>query len=145
MEPTDASVESFLEKVSPAKRKRDAATLLSLMERVTGEEAVMWGPSIVGFGHYHYQYESGREGDAGAAGFAPRKAASVIYLPDGIGSHEALLRQLGPHTTGVGCLYIKDLEAVDLEVLEEIVARSYATMTDGVYTQRAREGGPKQL
>jgi hypothetical protein len=136
----DDGVRGYIDAVTPAKRRRDAETLLGLMVRVTGEPARMWG-TIVGFGEYHYRYPSGREGDAPAAGFAARKAASSIYLPDGVGSHVDLLARLGPHTTGVGCLYIKDLETVDLAALESIVARSYETLTSGTYSQRAREGG----
>lgn len=80
---------------------------------------------------YHYRYASGREGDAPAAGFAARKAASTVYVLDGVGAHADLLETLGPHSTGVGCIYIKDLQKVDLEVLEAIVTRSYATLTSG--------------
>lgn len=140
MSDIDESVRTYIEGVTPAKRRRDTDTLLALIGRVTGEPARLWG-TIVGFGQYHYRYESGREGDAPAAGFAPRKAATTIYLPDGVGAHEASLARLGPHTTGVGCLYIKDLEAVDLAVLETIVTRSFATITAGTFGQRAREGG----
>ena len=100
----------------------------------------MWG-TIIGFGQYHYKYQSGREGDAPAAGFSPRKAATTAYLPDGVGAHAELLERLGPHTTGVGCLYIKNLEALDLQVLESILARSDAAVTAETYTLRAREGG----
>ncbi|MGI8513958.1 MAG: DUF1801 domain-containing protein [Acidimicrobiia bacterium] len=139
----DKTVGEFLAGVEHPKRRRDAETLLSLMGRVTGEKPRMWG-SIVGFGQYHYKYASGREGDSGAAGFSPRKAATTVYLPDGTGAHTDLLERLGPHTTGVGCLYIKDLEDVDLNVLETIVARSYGTVTDGTYTLRAHEGGHKK-
>lgn len=136
----DDVVRTYIDAVTPARRRRDAETLLGLMLRVTGEPARMWG-SIVGFGQYHYRYESGREGDAPAAGFAARKAASSIYLPDGVGTYVDLLARLGGHTTGVGCLYLKDVEAVDLAVLESILARSYASVTAGTFTQRAREGG----
>jgi hypothetical protein len=136
----DDEVRGYIDAVTPAKRQRDAETLLSLMARITGEPARMWG-SIVGFGEYHYRYESGREGDAPAAGFAARKAATSIYLPDGVGTYVELLARLGPHTTGVGCLYVKDLETVDLAVLESIVARSYESVTSAIFTQRAREGG----
>ena len=104
------------------------------------EEPVLWG-TIVGFGRYHYRYDSGREGEAGAAGFAPRKAANVVYLPDGIGRHQEQLSRLGAHTTGLVCLYLKNLDDVDLGVLEEIVATSYRNVTSGTYTRRAREGG----
>jgi Domain of unknown function (DU1801) len=134
-------VRTYLEGVTPEKRRRDAVTLLELMSRVTGEPPQLWG-SIIGFGQYHYKYESGREGDVAAAGFAPRKAATTIYLVDGIGRYEEQLKQLGPHATGVGCLYIKDLDKVDLSVLEVIVAESYRTLTKDTYKLRAREGTP---
>jgi hypothetical protein len=114
--------------------------MVELMRRATGETPQMWG-TIVGFGQYHYKYASGREGDSAAAGFSARKAATTVYVAVGVGAHADLLEQLGPHTTGVGCIYMKDLTAVDLDVLETIVARSYATITEGTYTKRAREGG----
>ena len=138
---TDASVGEFLDGVTHVTRRRDADTLLALMERATGEAAHMWGSSIVGFGEYHYKYASGREGDAPAAAFSPRKAASTVYLADGIGAHEQALAGLGPHTTGVGCLYLKDLDDVDLSVLEAIVRDSSRAVTAGTYLQRARDGG----
>jgi hypothetical protein len=108
------------------------------MQRVTGEQPRMWA-TVVGFGEYHYKYESGREGDTPAAGFAARKAVSTVYLPDGVGAHRDSLAKLGPHSTGVGCLYIKDLEEVDLAVLESIVTSSYATVSSGVFPHRARD------
>jgi hypothetical protein len=134
-------VRAYLDGVTPEKRRRDAEKLLELMSRVTGEPPQLWG-SIIGFGQYHYKYESGREGDVAAAGFAPRKAATTVYLVDGIAGYEEQLKQLGPHTTGVGCLYIKDLDKVDLSVLEDIVAGSYRTVTKDTYKLRAREGTP---
>ena len=100
----------------------------------------MWG-TIVGFGQYHYKYDSGREGDIPAAGFSARKAATTVYVADGVGAHTDLLGQLGPHTTGVGCIYMKDLTAVDLDVLEAVVARSFGAVTAGTFTKRARESG----
>lgn len=133
-------VRAYLAGISALVRRRDAGTMIEVMRRATGREPRMWG-TIVGFGEYHYKYESGREGDAAAAGFAARKAATTVYVPDGVGAHADLLEQLGPHTTGVGCIYMKDLTAVDLQVLETIVARSYATATAGTYTKRARDGG----
>jgi hypothetical protein len=101
----------------------------------------MWGSSIVGYGAYHYRYPSGREGDAPAAAFSPRKSATTVYLADGVGRHVPLLERLGPHTAGVGCIYLQDLSDTDLGVLEELVRRSYATLTESTYTKRAREGG----
>ncbi len=129
-QPTDGDVEAFVASVEHPVRRRDARRLVELMTRVTGEPARMWGPSIVGFGTYHYRYASGREGDMAAAGFSPRKAATTVYLMDGVDVHAALLERLGPHTVGKGCVYVKDLDAVDLEILEEVVRRSSATLTD---------------
>ena len=132
-------VRDFLERVTPPTRKRDAEALLHLMGDITGEQPTLHG-TIVGFGTYHYKYASGREGDAAAAAFAPRKGAMSVYLNDGTASHAAELERLGPHTSGVGCLYIKDLEGVDLGVLERILRRSYDTLTAGTFGSRAREG-----
>jgi len=134
-------IDDFLERVTPAKRRRDADVLLRLMREETGEQPVL-DRSMIGFGTYHYRYASGREGDAAAASFAPRKAATTIYLMDGITAHEAELAGLGPHTTGVGCLYIKDLEACDLDVLRRVIRRSYETLTGGTFGDRA--AGPSR-
>ena len=134
------AVENFIAGVTPARRRRDAEILLDLMRRATGTEPELQG-SIIGFGSYHYHYASGRQGDAPAAGFAPRKPATVVYLNDGVETHAEDLEQLGPHSHGVGCLYLKDLDQVDLDVLERIVSRSWQTLTAGTFTNRAREGG----
>jgi len=125
MTPSDEDVDAFVDRVASPVRRRDAETLLALYGRITGQPPRMWGPSIIGFGAYHYVYASGRSGDAGAAGFSPRKAATTIYLPDGVEAYAADLERLGEHSTGVGCLYLKNLEAVDLSVLESILVRSY--------------------
>jgi hypothetical protein len=135
----DATIEAWLDGITPDVRQRDARTLVGLYSRVTGQQPSLRG-SIVGFGHYRYQYASGRKGEGPAGAFAARKPATVIYLADGNGAHASQLARLGPHTTGVGCLYIKDLAAVDLGVLEAIVRDSYATLTAGVFGERAREG-----
>lgn len=132
-------VRELVDAVEHPVRRRDAETLLDLMSRVTGETPHRDG-SIVGFGRYHYEYASGRSGDAVAAGFAPRKARTVVYLMDGIDAHHDDLARLGPHQHGVGCLYLKDLEQVDLTVLERVVADCYRTLTAGTYDLRAREG-----
>jgi len=125
MVPTSADVDAFLEAVPDANRRADANALLELMRSVTGEPPVMWGPSIVGFGSYHYRYESGRTGDAPLAGFSPRKANLVVYLVGGFEDrYPKLLEQLGPHTTGKACLYLKRLGDVDLDVLRQLVERS---------------------
>ncbi|WP_407317653.1 DUF1801 domain-containing protein [Isoptericola halotolerans] len=133
-------VRELVDAVEHPVRRRDAETLLGLMSRATGQAPHRDG-SIIGFGRYHYEYASGRSGDAVAAGFAPRKARTVVYLMDGIEAHRADLDRLGPRQHGVGCLYLKDLEQVDLAVLERIVADSYRTLTAGTYGLRAREGG----
>ena len=98
------------------------------MEEVTGEKAVMWGDSIVGFGTYHYVYASGREGDWPVTGFAPRKQALTLYIMSGFDQYDELLARLGKHSTGKSCLYIKRLSDVDVDVLRELVAESVAHM-----------------
>lgn len=132
-----ADVEAYLETVASA-RRGDAERLIELMRRATGQEPQMW-KGIVGFGSYHYKYASGREGDAPAAGFAARKAATTVYVLDGVDAHAELLERLGPHTTGVGCVYVKRLDDVDLDVLEALVAGSYRALTAGTFTNRARD------
>ena len=123
--PTAQSVEGFLATV-PEERRADCATLLALLRRVTGEEPRMWGPSMVGFGSYHYRYESGREGDWFVAGFSPRKKELTVYVMAGFDGFEELLGRLGRHKVGKSCLYLRSLADVDLAVLEELVRRSVA-------------------
>ncbi len=122
--PNDASVKDFLAKAGNERRRGEALALLELMKGVTGEEPVMWGDSIVGFGSYHYRYASGREGDWPLAGFSPRKHALTLYIMSGFAKHGELLSRLGRHRTGKSCLYLKRLEDVDLNVLRELVERS---------------------
>lgn len=124
MKKTGGSVASFVAGVTPAKRRRDAETLLALMSDLTGREPELWG-TIIGFGSCHYRYQTGAEGDMPVVAFAPRKAAITVYL-DRTEAHAAELAALGPHTTGVTCLYIKDLDAIDLEVLRRVIAASEA-------------------
>ena len=128
MEETGKDVEELIAAVTPSARRRDAQTLAELMGDITGLPAASWSGGIVGFGSHHYVYGSGREGDVPVLGFAPRKAASTIYFVDGVGPYEDDLADLGPHTTGVGCLYLKDLEKVDMTVLRRILTESYRTM-----------------
>lgn len=128
MEPTGGSLETHLGAITPKVRQHDARTMVELMRRITGEDPQLWG-SIIGFGAYHYRYDSGREGDAPAAGFAARRQATTIYLPDGVGSHAEALARLGPHSTGVGCLYVPRLDQVDVAVLEGIITSSYRSVT----------------
>ena len=124
MKPTGADVEEFLAAVPDATRRADAAVITRLMGEVTGEPPVLWGPSIVGFGRYHYRYASGREGDAPVVAFSPRKANLVLYVLDGFDGQDELLARLGRHSTGKSCLYVKRLSEVDLAVLNELVKRS---------------------
>ena len=131
MEPNDNDVHAFIQTVASPTRRRDAITLLHIMGRVTGHGPRMWGPSIIGFGKYHYKYESGVEGDGGGAGFSPRTAAMTVYFPDGFGAYASDLERLGPHKTGAVSLYLMALSTIDLAVLENMIARSYGTMTTG--------------
>lgn len=130
MKPTGDDVAGLIARSTPAIRRRDAETLTALMQEITGREPRTWG-TIIGFGSVHYRYPTGTEGDTGILSFAPRKAATTIYLFDGTDAHAEALTQLGPHTTGVGCLYIKDLEQIDLDVLRGILERSLAWVESG--------------
>jgi len=123
---TEISVSAYIEALTNQTSRADAKALVQLMQRATGEKPKMWGPSIIGFGSYHYKYDSGREGDAPIIGFSPRKAATVLYNTAGCGDREALLAKLGKHTTGKGCLYIKKLADVDQGVLGALVVKSVA-------------------
>lgn len=126
--PTDADVMEFINNVPDARKREDSLAVLEMMREVTGEEAQMWGSSIVGFGSYHYKYASGREGDMCLTGFSPRKQALTLYIMGGFENYDALMAKLGKHTTGAACLYIKRLSDVDIGVLRELVAQSYAHM-----------------
>jgi hypothetical protein len=119
---------AFIASVENPTRRADALTLVEMMSRVTGCVAKMWGPSIVGFGRYHYRYDSGHEGDAGLTGFSPRKANMVIYFVPGFDDIGGQLAMLGRHKIGKSCLYINKLGDVDLDVLERMVADSVATV-----------------
>ena len=122
---TKANVAAYIGALDETKRT-DVKALVKLMQTATGEKPKMWGPSIIGFGSYHYTYDSGREGDMPLVGFSPRKAATVLYIQTGVDDFKALLARLGKHTTGGVCLYIKKLADVDQTVLREIVVKSYA-------------------
>ncbi|MFW6187698.1 MAG: DUF1801 domain-containing protein [Actinomycetota bacterium] len=139
METTPQPVDEHLAGVTPGKRRADAERLVPLFSRVTGQPAQMWG-TVVGFGQYHYRYASGHGSHAPAAGFAARRAATTVYLSDGVDAHREQLERLGPHSTGVGCVYLKDLDAIDLDVLADIVDTSYRALTRATWTRRARKG-----
>jgi hypothetical protein len=121
----DQSVEDFLNTVADEKKRKDSFTILELMKQVTGFEARMWGNSIVGFGSYHYKYETGREGDTPLTGFSPRKQNLTLYFIGGFEQHEERLKALGKHTLGKGCLYIKRLDDVDMPTLKALVEESF--------------------
>lgn len=125
-QPTDRSVEAFINTIADDKKRQDAAAILALMQEVTGEAPTMWGDSIVGFGSYHYRYASGREGDWFTVGFSPRKRNLTLYIMAGFEDYEALLEKLGKHKTGKACLYINKLEDIDLATLRELIAQSVA-------------------
>ena len=125
---TGGSVDAFLDAVASPRRQVDARRMLNLMLEITGEPPKMWGPSIVGFGSYHYRYASGREGDSLVVGFAPRKQNLVLYIMPGFARHGALLARLGKFRTGKSCLYVNKLDDIDLSVLEELVRESVTEM-----------------
>ena len=118
---TDISVESFLASVDPDRKREEARQLDALFQRVTGWQPLMWGPSMIGYGEYHYRYESGREGDFLATGFSPRKARHSIYILPGYGDYGDILARLGKHARGKSCLYINKLADIDLDVLGELI------------------------
>ena len=126
--PTKLNVAAFINALSEQTRRADAKALVTLMQNAVGEKPKMWGPSIIGFGSYHYRYDSGREGDMPLVAFSPRKAATVLYNLTGCSDSKALLAKLGKYTTGKGCLYIKKLTDVDQQVLEAMVVKSVAAM-----------------
>jgi hypothetical protein len=125
---TGVSVDAFIDAIPHAQRREDAKTVRAMMERLSGEPAAMWGPTIIGFGRYHYKYDSGHEGTMCRLGFSPRKAELVLYVLSGTEGEAGLLARLGKHRTGKVCLYIKTLADVDMGVLEELVRGALAHM-----------------
>lgn len=126
----EASVEEFLNSVKDETKRADCLRVKAMMEEISGEKPKMWGTSIVGFGNYHYKYESGREGDFMKVGFSPRAQNVTLYIMPGFGRYEDLMSKLGKHKTGKSCLYVKKLADVDEEILKELITESYAYMTD---------------
>jgi Domain of unknown function (DU1801) len=121
----EASVEGFLSKVEDEQKRKDCFEIVKIMKQVTKEEPKMWGPAIIGFGSYHYKYESRREGDMPQIAFSPRKQNITLYIGVGDSSDNPLLKKLGKYTTSKGCLYIKELANVDRSVLQELIADSF--------------------
>jgi hypothetical protein len=122
--PTKQSVAAFIDAIDDDSRRADAKVLVKLMQEVTGERPTLWGPSIVGFGSYHYRYDSGREGDMPLVSFSPRKSATVVYINGGFKSLSAQLAKLGPHKTSGVCLHLKRVSDVDTKVLAKLVSAS---------------------
>ncbi len=128
--PTEVTADAFIDAVENPVRRADAKVVLAMMERLTGETARMWGPSIIGFGSYHYRYDSGHEGTMCRIGFSPRKAELVLYVLTGAAGEAAQLARLGKHRTGKSCLYVKTLADVDVGVLEDIMRDTLAHMNE---------------
>ena len=124
--PTEVSAESHIAAITNEEQRNDTRTLVALMRRVTKQEPMMWGPSIVGFGSYHYKYASGHEGDSALAGFAVRGSELVVYIAAGFEGRDVLLAKLGKHKIGKVCVYIRRLADVDLQVLEKLIVGSIA-------------------
>lgn len=127
---TDQDVREFLGSVEHDQRREDSLRVLGIMEELTGMEPKMWGNSIIGFGDYHYKYNSGREGDFFKVGFSPRKTSLTLYIMPGFERYAELMEKLGKYKTGRSCLYVNKLEDVDEEVLKQLIVESVAYMTD---------------
>lgn len=127
-QPTRVGAAAYIAAQADPARRADCEAVAAMMSKATGEPAVMWGTSIVGFGSYHYVYDSGREGDAPRVAFSSRKAELVLYVMDGYDGRDALLAKLGPHRTGAACLYVKRLADLDRKVLEQLIATSIKAM-----------------
>jgi Domain of unknown function (DU1801) len=142
--PTAKSVEAFIATLPDEARREDAQKLCRLLAEWTAETAVMWGTSIVGFGSYRYRYDSGREGTAALVGFSPRKTSLVLYLVGGVQDrYPKLLRQLGPHKVGKGCLYLRRVDDVDHAVLRVLVERT-VRVHRGADRRASASGGPNR-
>ena len=126
--PNKEDVRGFINKLADEQKRKDCFQLLQIIQEITGEPPVIWGNSIIGFGTYHYKYDSGREGDFFIAGFSPRKQNISIYLMAGLDKFEKELTKLGKHKIGKSCLYIKSLETIDEEVLKDMIKTSVNLM-----------------
>ena len=133
--PTQASVKEFLNQIPDKERREDCFAVAKIMEELTGHKPKMWGPSIVGFGTYHYKYASGHEGDWPVAAFSPRKKDLTVYLMPGFDNRTELMQKLGKHSTGKSCLYIKRLSDIHLPTLKKLIKVSLKYLDD--YTNRS--------
>ena len=136
--PTDQNVKEFLNKISDEERREDCLAIAKIMEEITGQKPKMWGPSIVGFGSYHYKYASGREGDWPIAAFSPRKKDLTVYLMVGFEKNGELMEKLGKHSTGKSCLYIKRLSDIHLPSLKKLIKTSVKETQDYTKAQAAK-------
>ena len=134
---TNKSVIEFLNKIENEVRRDDSFELIEMFKSITGFEPKMWGPTIIGFGSYHYKYESGHEGDAPLAGFSPRKASLVLYFASEYENREVLLSQLGKHKSSKACVYVKKLSDIDLKILETMIVNSM-TYTMKLYPSKSK-------
>ena len=134
-QPTQASPVAVLEALDDEKKKEDSFTLLKLIEEQTGYEPVMWGDSIIGYGKYHYKYQSGRTGEFMITGFAPRKRNLTIYIMPGFDQYDSLMQELGKFKTGRSCLYVNKLADIDLEVLRTLISKSVDYMRQKYETE----------
>ena len=130
MKENDNSVIEFIKSVESEKKRADAYQLLEIFEEVTGYDAKMWGPSIIGFGKYHYKYKTGHEGDAPLVGYSPRKAKISLYFAPGDSERDNLLKDFGKHTTGKACVYINKLADIDVEILKSLIQRSVSFLQE---------------
>ena len=133
--PTQASVNKFLNQLPDQERRDDCIAVAKMMEEITGEKPKMWGPSIVGFGTWHYKYASGRQGDWPIAAFSPRKKDLTVYLMMGFEKHVDLMKQLGKHSTGKSCLYIKRLSDIHVPTLKKLIKTSIKELKDYTASQ----------
>lgn len=134
-QPNDQDVAAFLNGIEDEQKRNDSFLILELMQKVTGSKPKMWGDSIIGFGNYHYVYESGREGDWFVTGFSPRKRNFSLYIMAGFSRYQELLDKLGKHKTGKSCLYVNKIEDIDLHVLRQLVTESVQHMKDNYETK----------
>lgn len=127
--PTNSNALDFLASLSDNQQQKDSEVITTIMQKISGKPPVMWGPSIIGFGQYHYKYESGREGDMPLIGFSPRKGKLVLYLTDNAEKYLDIRKRLGKHKASKACLYINKLSDVDINVLEELIHAAYNDAT----------------
>ena len=134
---TNSSVTEFVNKVENEVKRNDSFKLIEIFKSITGFEPKMWGPTIIGFGNYHYKYESGHEGDAPLAGFSPRKDSLVVYFAPEYENREVLLSQLGKHKSSKACVYVKKLSDIDIKILEIMIVNSM-THTMKLYPSKSQ-------